>query len=461
MVGGFKLSAGSLSLLAAAGVLLVGGTSAQAADLGGDCCADLEERIAELEATTARKGNRKVSLTISGQVAKAVMFWDDGIESNQYVVDNDNTQTRFRMLGKAKIVDGWEAGYLIEIGLDNASSDGVTQWDPNASGLPAPDQYLGGGTGGGSSFMEVRQSKWFIKSKELGQVTVGLGSGAQDDLYKWGNVGKAYSDAELHYNGRMLIRGTDGRTFRVSSSATSAHLNWDGVANNLDLSRTNNVRYDSPEIAGFVASASWGADDIWDMALRYDQKFGNFHFKAGVAYTEDSDTTGADPLSRGNETKDFVASVGLSEKTTGLYVYGAGGSREIDDQPFVNGTQVDDEAYYYYAQVGITRDLISLGSTNFHVDYGYYDGWGNGLRVRNAIDATSTTENFVITDSETQRWGFGVTQNIKAADMDLYALFNYYETDLTTTRAGGVGPDSLKLATEDWFGIVTGARIQF
>ncbi len=32
-----------------------------AADLGGDCCADLEERIAELEATTARKGNRKVS----------------------------------------------------------------------------------------------------------------------------------------------------------------------------------------------------------------------------------------------------------------------------------------------------------------------------------------------------------------------------------------------------------------
>ena len=33
---------------------------AKAADLGGDCCADLEERVAELEATTARKGNKKV-----------------------------------------------------------------------------------------------------------------------------------------------------------------------------------------------------------------------------------------------------------------------------------------------------------------------------------------------------------------------------------------------------------------
>jgi len=40
--------------------------SANAADLGGDCCADLEERVAELEATIARKGNRKVSLTLSG-----------------------------------------------------------------------------------------------------------------------------------------------------------------------------------------------------------------------------------------------------------------------------------------------------------------------------------------------------------------------------------------------------------
>ena len=70
----------SLGALVAAG-LLVGGLSAgsaSAADLGGNCCADLEERIAELEATTARKGNRKVSLTISGWVGEQVMWWDDG-----------------------------------------------------------------------------------------------------------------------------------------------------------------------------------------------------------------------------------------------------------------------------------------------------------------------------------------------------------------------------------------------
>src|ERR1700694_3607581 len=76
MIGGLLKSTSRLALVAAAG-LIMGGVampSAKAADLGGDCCADLEERVAELEATTARKGNRKVSLTVSGWVNEAV-FW--------------------------------------------------------------------------------------------------------------------------------------------------------------------------------------------------------------------------------------------------------------------------------------------------------------------------------------------------------------------------------------------------
>ena len=50
-----------------------------------DCCADLEERVAELEATTVRKGNKKVSVTLTGWVAEQVVYWDDGVEQNTYV----------------------------------------------------------------------------------------------------------------------------------------------------------------------------------------------------------------------------------------------------------------------------------------------------------------------------------------------------------------------------------------
>ena len=69
-----------LSVFAAAGIFLGGyaTTPATAADLGGDCCADLEERVAELEATTVRKKARQLSMTISGRVHSAIMHWDDG-----------------------------------------------------------------------------------------------------------------------------------------------------------------------------------------------------------------------------------------------------------------------------------------------------------------------------------------------------------------------------------------------
>ena len=93
--------------------LIVGLGAAQAADLGGNCCADLEERIAELEATTARKGNRKVSLEVYGQVNEEILWWDDGFESNADIYTNDNSRTRIGFRGKAKINGDFEAGYRL------------------------------------------------------------------------------------------------------------------------------------------------------------------------------------------------------------------------------------------------------------------------------------------------------------------------------------------------------------
>ena len=80
-----------LSVFAAAGIFLGGYavTPATAADLGGDCCADLEERVAELEATTVRKRRRQLSMTISGRVHSAVMYWNDGGSSEEGIVDSD------------------------------------------------------------------------------------------------------------------------------------------------------------------------------------------------------------------------------------------------------------------------------------------------------------------------------------------------------------------------------------
>jgi hypothetical protein len=105
----------------------------KAADLGGDCCSDLEERVAELEATTVRKGNKKVSVTLYGQINRAVLWWDDHVESNTYSVDNNYESSRFGLKGSAKIGGDWSAGYRLEIEPTVANSARLNQFnDDNA-----------------------------------------------------------------------------------------------------------------------------------------------------------------------------------------------------------------------------------------------------------------------------------------------------------------------------------------
>src|SRR5665648_465939 len=93
MFGGLTNTSSRIAIAAALGMTLGGfamsAHPAKAADLGGDCCADLEERVADLEATTVRKGNKKVSVTLSGWVVESMNFWDDGRISSFAVGDKD------------------------------------------------------------------------------------------------------------------------------------------------------------------------------------------------------------------------------------------------------------------------------------------------------------------------------------------------------------------------------------
>ena len=120
MFGGLTKTSSRIAIAAALGLTLGGfamkATPAKAADLGGDCCADLEERVAELEATTVRKGNKKVSVTLSGWVIKSMNVWDDGHTSSFVVGDKDyDLASRFAITGSATIAPGWSGGYNLTV----------------------------------------------------------------------------------------------------------------------------------------------------------------------------------------------------------------------------------------------------------------------------------------------------------------------------------------------------------
>lgn len=383
-------------------------SSAFAADLGGNCCTDLEERIAELESTVARKGNRKVSLTVSGWVSQSVLFWDDGTESNAYIVDNTNETTRFRFTGDAKIGQGWSAGYRIEIGVESAPSIAVNQNTDD-----------GGGIG-------VRHSFWWIKNDKFGQLSVGqMGASTTDILFiEHGEVNLAASRALDWVGGGFLLRSGGGFT-----GGTWANLL---PTLGLDTARSNLVKYTSPTLAGFNVAAAWGEDDFWDAAVNYSGDFNSIKVAFGVGYVMDTDRTLASGV---HDISQVKGSASVWHVPSGLYVSGAFVHEQRD---LVVGTRPD--ADWWLVSGGWRGRLNALGETTV---YGEYSESNDG-----AVGAVAG-----VTASDMSMYGFGIVQRIDAAAMELYVAYRHFDGDFSV-GARRTNLDELDL-------VHTGARIKF
>ena len=396
----------------ALGASLAVSTSASAADLGGSCCADLEERVAELEATAARKGNRKVSLTISGYVAQEITVWDDGSERNAYIHGLGPTQaSHFRLNGQAVIVPGWTAGYLLRIqdltgNAFTGGADAITQLNDTRN-----------------DNLNTQMSFWYLASKDLGKVSVGRLAHAAKSAAMFTDL----SGTQIIDNYTFLA-GFPHFRLREASGALSP-LTWGqlgfcytqglplgGDCNGIVM---NGVRYDTPTFAGFSASASWGEDDFWEIAVRYAGEMAGFKLAFGAGYTEmrDEGTSGF-VATLMPKNSDFFQAGGYAEHiASGLFAHVAYGREDNNATVLANGF-VEPDSEQYYVKAGIRRQWLPLGATILYGDYAaYLDQLGPAAL---AAGATSST---------LERMGGGIAQEIDAAAMTLYLKYQHYEAD--------------------------------
>ncbi len=455
-------------LLATLAAVAVGISTTRAADLGQSCCAELEERIAELDANTARKGNRKVKLTISGHMNQALLFWDDGASSDTYIVTNENKRTRFRFTGDAKITDGVKAGYRLEIGVRSANGRRVNQNDATAV------------DGGG---LDLMHSWWWLESKALGKVSLGqtpMSAEGVTELTLANTVDIVkYSDVEDSGGGFFLRRDGVAGQPGLSSLQFFRLINNSGVQSGEGF-RRNGVRYETPAIAGFVASTAFGADDYKDVGLRYTGEWSDVKVTAGIAYGESDEagingrTPGINCLVEGAaaglapdraECRHLGGSIALYHTPTGLFGSFAGG-RLIDDRIAVSnafaGTNADDTSTFFAFQAGIEPKIFDVGRTTFFGEYSTHDGGANGRRTLAATDALNphgVTSRIFATGLESI--GGGIIQQFESAATSLYLIWRRYEPEVValsgTAGAGVIGqvePEPLDV-------VLAGALVKF
>jgi hypothetical protein len=455
MNGGLMKTTSRFALAAIASVFATG---AMAADLGGSCCADLEERIAELEATTVRKGNRKVSLTVSGWVHKEIMFWDDGKESNTYAgVDNINASTRFRLTGDAKITPTWSAGYLLEIeAFGDFNSSQTNQLN---------------GTGANGTTTNVRHSAWWIDNKQMGRVWVGLTdpAGAGIDGINLANTNFA-ANAKVGLNGGGFgLRGSSGGVNGNNPIDLSART-WsnilmgnNGLMNLGDETRLNVIKYVSPTVMGFIFAAAWGEDDFWDVSLKYAGEHHGFRVAAGATYNQTTDANvgntagsthfagcadlaGLNVARNDRECESWVIAGSLMHVGTGLFVTSNFGERKDSNRRTLAELGGVDPALIrstdrnWSVRGGIERNWTGLGNTTLFGEFNNISGTPLAGGIVQNVDAglNAGLNGLPIVRSEVDVWGLGMVQSIDAAAMDLYIAYRNFSADVKAQSAGAL-----------------------
>lgn len=362
-----------------------------AADLGGNCCADLEERIAELEATTAHKGNRKVSVTVYGVVDEAIMHISgDGLAGKWAVGQNSNAESLIGIAGEAVVAPHIKAGYVLEIGVGSDNANSLL----GAVGSP----FSNDGTG-----TYTRRSFGYVSSDQLGKVSVGLNDQATHGISQI-SIANTQVAARM-WSFRPIVGPQIGEALDI-----------------FDGSRANEVRYDTPVWNGAQLSASWAAGgveglntgDVWDVALRWAGEFQGFKAAAGIGYREGIAIPSIGNIGSVNilgtdliDPNVLSGSASIKHEATGLFVNGMASRLDLGG---VAGQAIGDITAWS-VQAGDEQKLLPIGKTTVFAEY-----------------ADSDTGNL---DFGLNYWGLGAVQHIDAAATDLYASYRRYDFDGT------------------------------
>ena len=267
-----------------------------------------------------------LEVEISGQVNRAIIWADNGNDSEVFHVDNDNSSTRFRFTGSEQVSDAVKVGVVWENEFESNASNTVD---------------IGQESDGSSNFKERKMEVYFLT--DYGKVSMGQGDGA------------ANGTAEMDLSGTSVVMysgvADSGSSFQFRDDDDTPITTIGSTRSNFDgLSRNDRLRYDTPTFNGFTLSASSTNGDAYELAGRYSREYdGLGKVAAAVGYADSQDRS--DP-----EFTQFGASLSFLH-TSGFNITVAYGSRDIDD--------ADRDPVNYYGKVGYKFGMHALA-----VEYG-------------------------------------------------------------------------------------------
>ena len=312
---------------------------------------------------------RAVDVAISGQINRAILWGDNGNDTDIKFVDNDNSSSRFRFTGSNDFDEYWNVGIVLEVQIEsNSSADTEIDIDED-------------GDVGNVTFTE-RKIEFFVNHNTYGRVWLGQGDTASNGTSE---VDLSGTDVVNYSSIEDMAGGFNFRTDDndVVTSVGGAFSNFDG------FSRRDRIRYDSPKFGPVYFSASYMNGKSWDAAGRFAHQWDGFGKLAAAAHFTPADNK-RDPFKQYSGSISFLHDSGFNITASG------GGRYDVDGR--------DEDPYNLYGKLG-----YKIGKWALSADYTY-------------------SEHVAADDDEAQSIGVAAVWNIWDS-VQFYGSYRWHDLD--------------------------------
>lgn len=307
-----------------------------------------------------------------GQLNLGVLSVDDGASNDTFFGENSNVPSRIGLWFRSPDNDGLKLSFNLELGFGMTGSSSFSAQNSNL------DIDF--------SRRSIRKLEVVLDTPAAGRLSIGQGSMAAD-----GSAGTDLSGTGVAHQVAVADIGGGTEFLRLDETASGSTL--DDAFSALDGARRFRIRYDSPRINGFQASAAYGQEvlrsgndnDYYDIALGYLGERGAYNLEGKLTY-EWVDSV----------EENLVLSAAVLHRPSGL------------NAAFAKGRQKNGDGAYTYFKLGFVRGVFATGSTAFSVDY--YEG-----------------TDVAFAGSASKAISIGIVQKLDQWDMDLFLAHRAFE----------------------------------
>lgn len=210
-------------------------------------------------------------VVISGALNRSMQYIDNGKSNDWRNTDGGTDGSRLRILVSGKLTESVKVGGTFEADLPRSQSQRSTTTTVVGNQGQVANTHT-------DNVWGFRKTDIKFTHSTMGSLSIGQGTNSSDNKKSLDST--TNNNAGMSHGNSVSVYDKTGDAIKTNANGT-AMLGGSQFTSYFG-GRMDRIKYDTPSLAGFTASASVGDDNYYDVGLNYGSSFGDLTLAAGA-----------------------------------------------------------------------------------------------------------------------------------------------------------------------------------